>query len=245
MKKTWLCCFLTTLFCLTFACQALSAAAEKLPLTGQLIGIDAGHQRKGNAALEPVAPGSKEKKPKVSSGTRGSFTGVPEYQVNLDVALLLRDKLEALGAEALMVRVDNDVNISNAERAVMMNEAKVDLIVRIHADGSSSSSVNGASMLVPSPKSTPDIAAESRAAGEIILKNFIEATGAKDRGIDPRSDMTGFNWSKVPVCLIEMGFMTNKREDQLLTSQEYQEKCAQGLADGVAAWVKSKADSNP
>ena len=50
------------------------------------IGIDPGHQAHGNSAQEAVAPGSSETKAKVSSGTYGRFTGVPEYEVNLDVS---------------------------------------------------------------------------------------------------------------------------------------------------------------
>ncbi|MDR0906333.1 MAG: N-acetylmuramoyl-L-alanine amidase [Oscillospiraceae bacterium] len=211
---------------------------EPFPLSGLKIGIDAGHQKKGNSDLEPQAPGSDTKKPKVTSGTSGRFSGVPEYQVNLDVALLLEVKLTALGAEVVMVRTVNEVDISNSERATMMNDAGVDLCIRIHADGSENASVHGASMLVPTQENNPDIVDASVAAGEIILESYVTATGAKDNGLSPRRDMTGFNWSTVPVCLIELGYMTNEDEDLLLTDAEYQEKCAQGLADGVAAWAE-------
>lgn len=45
--------------------------------------------------------------------------------------------------------------------------------------------------------------------------------------------MTGFNWSKVPVVLVEMGFMSNPTEDKLLNDDSYQNKLAQGLSDGI------------
>lgn len=54
----------------------------------------------------------------------------------------------------------------------------------------------------------------------------------KNRGVE-RDDLTGFNWSKVPVVLIEMGFMSNKKEDQLLSDSNYQEKLAEGLCNGI------------
>ena len=105
-------------------------------LTGVKIGIDPGHQAQGNNGQEAVAPGSSETKAKVSSGTYGRFTGVPEYEVNLDISLQLREALEALGCEVYMTRETNDVDISNQERAIMMNELGVDLVLRIHCNGS-------------------------------------------------------------------------------------------------------------
>ena len=54
-----------------------------------------------------------------------------------------------------------------------------------------------------------------------------------NRGVIERSDLTGFNWSKVPVVLIEMGFLSNPEEDNLLNSDSYQEKLAQGLYKGI------------
>ena len=200
------------------------------------IGIDAGHQAHGNSATEPIGPGATQRKAKVSSGTSGRVTGVPEYEVTLNVALLLERKLLDLGAEVVMVRRTHQVDIPNSQRAIMMNEAGVSLCIRIHCNGSENTNVKGALMFIPSGSWTVDIAADSKRAGEIILSSFLRATGASNAGIQGVSDLTGFNWSTVPVCLIEMGFMTNAEEDELLVSPAYQEKCAQGLADGVVAW---------
>lgn len=204
-----------------------------LPLAGITIGIDAGHQAQGNLNMEAVAPGSSEMKYKVSSGTQGRFTGVPEHEVVLEVALLLQEKLEALGAETVMVRTTKDVDISNVERATIMNEAGVHLCIRIHADGSENPSVSGASMLLPANDCTEAIREQSAEAGRIILDEFIAATGAKNLGLIDRKDLSGFNWSTVPVILIELGFMTNEAEDKLLVTKEYQEKCAEGIKNGV------------
>ena len=59
-----------------------------------------------------------------------------------------------------------------------------------------------------------------------------------DRGVVERDDMTGFNWSKVPVILVEMGFLSNRSEDQMLSTGAYQDKLAKGLADGIEAALK-------
>jgi N-acetylmuramoyl-L-alanine amidase len=211
-----------------------------LSLAGYKIGIDAGHQGRGNSAQEPVSPGSEETKAKVTSGTQGRFTGVAEHTVNLNVALLLEEKLLDLGAEVVMVRRTPEVDISNVERATMMNDAGVDIVVRIHADGSEDASVSGASMHVPASQDTAEINDVSRAAGEVIFKEFISVTGAKDKGVVGRQDLSGFNWSTVPAVLIELGFMTNEDEDRLLATPEYQELCAEGLARGIVSWSQSQ-----
>lgn len=205
-------------------------------LNGFVIGIDAGHQAKGNPEQEPIAPESNQTKSKASSGTRGVQSRVYEYEVNLAVALLLRDRLEASGATVVMVRTDNDVNISNAERAIMFNEAMVDLGMRIHCNGSDNPNTRGAFMLVPHPSCT-DWYEENLRAASCIINSYCALTGFEMRGasggITERSDQTGFNWCSRPIVNIEMGHLTNAEEDLLLTSTDFQNLMAAGIYDGI------------
>ena len=53
-------------------------------------------------------------------------------------------------------------------------------------------------------------------AGECVLNATLAATGAKNKGIVQRSDLTGFNFAEVPTILIEMGFLSNLDEDALI-----------------------------
>ena len=92
-------------------------------LKGLVIGIDPGHQGKGNSEQEPIGPGATTTRKKVSSGTQGKWSRVPEYKVVLEVGLQLKALLEEAGATVIMSRETHNVNISNAERAKMMNEA--------------------------------------------------------------------------------------------------------------------------
>ncbi|MDO5294607.1 MAG: N-acetylmuramoyl-L-alanine amidase [bacterium] len=204
--------------------------------------IDPGHQSKQNSAQEAVAPGSKETKKKVSSGTEGTYTGVAEYQVNLEVSLKLRDALEALGYTVIMTRETNDVDISNIERAEIANKAKADAFIRIHCDGSEDHSVNGIFTICPT-KNNPNCASiykECYSLSKYVLDNVIDSTEANSRGIMQTDTMSGINWCQVPVTIIEMGFMSNKKEDNALVSEEYQKKLVDGMSKGIQKYLESK-----
>ena len=62
--------------------------------------------------------------------------------------------------------------------------------------------------------------------------------GDYNRGLKYRSDQTGFCWSYVPVCTIEMGYMTNDAEDRLLVTDAYQNKITDGLVEGFLEYFK-------
>lgn len=203
-------------------------------LTGVKIGIDPGHQAHGNSEQEAIAPGSSETKAKVSSGTYGRFTGVPEHEVNLQVSLKLRDALEELGCLVYMTRETADVDISNQERAIMMNEVGADLVLRIHCNGSTNTSARGIGLYV---RKTGTGEQECLRAAEALLPAMLEATGARSDGIFRRDTYTGLNWSEVPCVLVEMGFMTNREEDELLNDPAYQDKLVAGMVEGVCAFM--------
>lgn len=199
-----------------------------------LIYIDPGHQEKGDANLEPVAPDSYNKKARVSSGATGVATKKPEYILNLEASTVLRNILESKGYKVKMTREKHDVNISNAERATMANKDKADMVVRIHADSLDNSGKTGASILIPQKdgKYTSSIYEESNKCAEIIKKHM-EKSSIQVNGIFQRDDLTGFNWSTVPVVLVEMGFLSNYNEDQMMSNPDYQRKMMQSIADGI------------
>ena len=204
-------------------------------LYGLRIGIDPGHQEHANSEKEPVAPNSSETKAKVSSGTAGVSTGIAEYITDLEVALKLREALEAQGCEVYMTRETNDVNISNLERAEMMNELGVDLVLRLHCDGATDKSANGIGMFV---RKTGEKQEESEAAATVLLEAMSEATGAKARGVFLRDTYTMNNWSIVPCILVEMGYMSNPEEDEKLNDPAYQDLLVQGMVEGIARYFQ-------
>ena len=200
-----------------------------------MIAIDAGHQSRGNWGTEPVGPGSSVKKTKVSGGATGVATGVPEYKLNLKVAKKLKKELEAMGYQVYMIRTKNNVNISNKQRALRANKSGADIYIRIHADGATSSSARGASMLYPSPanKYVGNLSGASKKLSKCIINSYCKETGIRNRGLVKRDDLTGTNWSKIPVTLIELGFLSNPSEDRYMQKASNQEKMARGIAKGI------------
>ena len=202
---------------------------------GYLVVIDAGHQQKGNSEKEPIGPGASEVKAKVSSGTTGVATGLPEYQLNLKVALLLEEILIERGYDVLQVRTTHEVNISNSERAAVANEAGADAFIRIHANGSENASVNGVMTLCQTPSNpyNGQMYGESRRLSDCVLDAFVEKTGAKKQRVWETDTMSGINWAMVPTTIVEMGYMSNAEEDQRMADEGYQKLMAEGMADGI------------
>ena len=211
---------------------------QKNPRKGYRIAIDAGHQAQGNSEKEPIGPGATESKAKVAGGTRGVVTGIPEYELTLQVSLKLRDALEEKGYQVLMIRETNDVNISNAERATVANEAGVNAFIRIHADGSESSSAAGMMTICQTPSNpyNGELYQQSRALADCILNQTAAATGGVKRNVWETDTMSGINWAKVPTTILEMGFMTNPSEDQQMASEDYQMKIVEGIVKGMDAF---------
>lgn len=201
----------------------------------KIIAIDAGHQRKGNYDKEPIGPGAKTTKAKVSSGTQGAYTDIPEYELNLVIAKKVKDELIARGYEVVMIRESHDVNLSNKERADIANDSGADIFIRIHANGSTNSSVNGTSTLYPSKKNpyVADLSDDSYKLSKEIVDAICKSAGSKNRGAVAHDDMSGINWSDIPVTIIEMGYMTNEKEDRLMQTKDYQDKLVKGICDGI------------
>lgn len=207
------------------------------PQPAHKVAIDPGHQGSwvDMSALEPNGPGSSEMKARCSTGTTGSYTGLPEYQLNLDVSLKLQKILTDRGYEVFMTRTTNDANISNAERAQQASQSGAEIYVRIHANGEESHTASGALSMCPTLSNpyVAGIAEESYLLAQTLLDTYCAGTGFANLGVQGTDSMTGINWSSIPVVILEMGFMTNENDDYQMADSSFQDIMARAIADGI------------
>jgi len=206
--------------------------------------IDPGHNRYANLTREPIGPGSSTYKIKDGGGTRGVVTGQSEASVNMRIAWRLRTLLlDAGGIQVVMTRTSTCcVSSGNIARAKIANRSHAALFVRIHSDGSTNHRMTGTSMLYPAWHRgwTDEIYARSLQAARIVEPLLVHALGWPNRGLVPRGDLTGFNWSNVPAILTEVGFLTNPGEDRALATFTKVNKAAWGLRNGICAYLRAR-----
>ena len=202
---------------------------------GKIIVLDPGHSSVVNGGTEPIGPGASEQKAADSAGTRGVASGLTEYELNMQIALKLQVVLEERGYTVILTRPDNYTGISCSERAQIANNAGADVFLRIHADGSDSSSAAGAMgiCITSSNPYVPGMYSESRRLTDCVLNEYVASTGLSSRSVWETDTMTGNNWATVPTTLLEMGFMTNANEDSLMADPAFQDKMVEGMANGL------------
>lgn len=228
--------------------------AEKEPVEkkgdkGILIALDPGHQSldAGMTGLEQYAPGSPILKEKAAEGTVGVYSHIPEYELNLDISLMLRTELEDMGYDVVMTREDNNISVSYAERARFANDAGADITVRIQANSSDNPKADGASVLIGSAENlyVGELYEDSLSLGTEVLDSYCRETGMKNLGVQTDDMMTSINWSSVPVIVLEMGYMTNKQDDENMADQNYRTKMVNGIAEGINAYFEERNIEEP
>lgn len=210
-------------------------------LKGVVVCIDAGHQENGEYVNEPIGPGLPGSTTGKGGMARGSVTMRLEHIVTLEVAYLLRDELLRQGAQVVMTRTEVGPFISNLGRCAIATEGGADIMLRLHCDyRSGAPSKYGISVFMPRNSdyakalATPE---EWETMGQKLLDAMRTAVGypldEKTGKISRTDSYIGNNWATMPCFLVEMGYMTNAREDVLLSAPVYQQWLAEGMAQGV------------
>ena len=225
---------------LAAALTALLAVPAAAGTQQAVVVVDPGHDLRATAETVPIGPGSATRKIKDGGGTSGVVSGLREAELTMRIGLRLRAVLEDAGVRVVLTRTKTaGTSMGNIARARIANRAGAALFLRVHADGSTDPSARGTHTLHPALRSgwTDDVYPESRRAARIVQRDVRAALGFPDRGLQERSDFTGFNWADVPAILVELGFMTNPTDDRLLATAAYQRRAATGLCRGTLRYL--------
>ncbi len=160
--------------------------------------------------------------------------GRPEKEIVLDIALKVERLLRKEKVRVVLTRRDDEY-IRLWKRAEIANDHRAALFLSIHANSCDRASVDGFEIYYAhNGRET-----ESRGAAEFIRERFANATGAKDRGIRNQRYLV-LTHTKCPSLLIEVGYLSNAKERELLSQETYRGKIAEGLANGILAYLRSR-----
>jgi N-acetylmuramoyl-L-alanine amidase len=217
-----------------------------LPLARKIVGIDPGHNG-GNfgdpAAINTMVWNGREAETCDTTGTQ-TATGYTEAQFNFSVATDLSADLIADGAQVVMARHSNTgVGPCVTTRAQIINTAKANVAIDIHADGGPASG-RGFTVLEPVADGPNDgVIAASIAFGADVRAAMLADTPmpASDYygqgGVIDRDDLAGLNLTTVPKILIECGNMTNGVDAGLLTATAFQQQVAKALTAAIVTFL--------
>ncbi len=190
------------------------------------VNIDLSNSKYKNMLIV-IDPGHGGKDP----GAIGKLTGVYEKTLALKSSLMLKKELEKEGFKVYMTR-STDEYISLYERANMANELDADLFVSVHINAHTNSDANGVEVLY-SPYTTQ----HSDLLAKAIQKYLVKDLGATNRGIVPRPNLIVIRETKMAAALVELGFLSNKREEELLQQDWYMDKAVKAVKKGILEFL--------
>ncbi|WP_096153234.1 MULTISPECIES: SH3 domain-containing protein [Bacillus] len=173
------------------------------PLKNKTIVIDAGHGGKDVGAI----------------GVSGAY----EKDITIRTAKLLYDKLVAAGANVHMTR-NNDTSISLRDRVQVSHRQKADAFISVHYDSIDIPSVRGTT--------TYYLSNESKKLAEHIHNALIQSTNLRDRKVN-KGNFLVLRENKQPSVLLELGYISNREEEAIILSADYQNKAATAIFQGL------------
>jgi N-acetylmuramoyl-L-alanine amidase len=232
-----------------------ASARAALPLAGKVVVLDPGHNptdRDHIAEINRLVDIGTGRKACDTTGT-ATKAGYAEAAFTLDVVHRARALLTARGATVKLTHDTGGPAFGPCidERARIGNEAGADAAVSVHADGSAAGN-RGFHVILPASvhqgiADTRAIVAPSRRLGTAVKRHFADATGsapanylAGGTGLISRSDLGGLNLTTVPKVFIECGNMRDPNDAAELTDPAWRQSAAEGIADGITAFLRGK-----
>jgi N-acetylmuramoyl-L-alanine amidase len=229
------------------AAAAAAPAATPLPLAGETVGIDPGHNGRNHTDPSFLDRQIWNGRTPEDCDTTGTATdgGYTEALFNFQVAGYLRADLVKDGARVVMTRTSNDgIGPCVNQRAAIINASHADVAVDIHADGAPSWG-RGFTVLEPVADGPNDgvIASSARLAADVRAAMLtgtampVSNYDGKD-GTKLRDDLAGLNLTTVPKILIEVGNMKNPADAAMLTSAAFQQQVAAVLLRAIVMFLR-------
>ncbi|MDR2649328.1 MAG: N-acetylmuramoyl-L-alanine amidase [Clostridiales bacterium] len=165
-------------------------------------------------------------------GAEVESPSINEKILNMTIASRL---YELLRRDSEKVRVSmtryGETTVSRPRRVEIANET-ADFFISIHCNTSESSLARGISTYFQTHEGV-DKPFTSEELAEVIQRTTVESTGARDRGIQYDAELYLLNHTTTPTALIEVGYLTNPEELQLLLDDDYVDLLAEGLRKGI------------
>jgi N-acetylmuramoyl-L-alanine amidase len=229
--------------------RSVGARRAALPLAGQVVGIDPGHN--GRNYTDPtfinhLIWNGREQEACDTTGTE-TDGGYTEAQFNFNVATFLAADLRAEGAKVVLTRTTNDgVGPCVTTRAEIINRAHANVAIDIHADGGPPDG-RGFAILEPVADGPNDrVIAASFAFGRILRQRYGAVTAMPVStydgvdGLAARDNLAGLNLTTVPKVLIECGNMRNATDAALLVRSSFQKLAATALTEAITQYLTAR-----
>lgn len=181
----------------------------------------------------------------VDSGHGGSdpgkvgINGAIEKDVNLKIAIKLKSLLEEQGIKVIMTREDEnglaDSKVEDLKKRVsIINQEKPLLAVSIHQNSYQGESIHGAQVFYFTHSQ------EGEKAAKIIQEALLEADSENTRSAKANDTYYMLKKTEVPVVIVECGFLSNQKEADLLVTEEYQQKVAEAVVNGIIKYISGE-----
>lgn len=163
------------------------------------------------------------------------FDDIVEKEINRMIANRVVQKLKAMGYNAELAR-RGDQYIDKADRVENANQQNARIYVSIHQNSCEDKSVTGIETWYDESDETSD----SKRLAMLIQQETVRETGAADRELVSDPEMCVTSKCSMPACLIETGFLSNKKERENLSSAEYRNQIAEGIVKGIDLYLNPK-----